>query len=88
MVGLLSELSAQELVVLLFPQLILEGLVSLGHQGLDLVPLGLDVGAGEVGVRVDGGSGHVVLLGELLHLMDQGDDRLELLVGFPKGGLN
>ena len=43
LVGLVGELSSEGLVVLLLAELVLEGLVSLGHQGLDLTPLGLDV---------------------------------------------
>jgi hypothetical protein len=37
--------------------------------------------ASQVGVGVEGGSGHVELSGEVLDLVDQADDGLELLPG-------
>ncbi len=43
LVGLLGKLPPESLVVLLLLELVLEGLVALGHQGLHLVPLGLHV---------------------------------------------
>lgn len=43
LVGLVGELSSECFVVLLLAELILEGLVTLGNQGLHLTPLGLDV---------------------------------------------
>ena len=41
----------------------------------------------EVGVWVDGGAGHVELLGEVFDLLDEGHDGLELLVGLAERGL-
>jgi hypothetical protein len=43
LIGLVGELSSECLVVLLLAEFILEGLVTLGNQGLDLTPLGFDV---------------------------------------------
>jgi hypothetical protein len=43
LIGLVSELSSECLVVLLLAEFILEGLVTLGNQGLDLTPLRFDV---------------------------------------------
>merc|ERR1719447_927075 len=87
LVRLFGELPPQGLVVLLLFQLVLQGLVPLGHQGLHLIPFALHILTGQVGVGVDGGAGHVVLLGELLSVMDEGDDGSELLVCLPEGGL-
>ena len=44
-------------------------------------------GSGEVGVGVDVGSGNVVLLGKAFHLVNEGNDGLEFLVGLAQGGL-
>ena len=41
----------------------------------------------QIRVRVDGGSGHVVLPGKVLHVLDEGHDGLELFVGFSQCGL-
>ena len=41
----------------------------------------------EVGVWVDGGAGHVELLGKVLDLLDERHDGLELLVGLAQRGL-
>ena len=41
----------------------------------------------QIRVRVDGGSGHVVLPGKVLHVLDECDDGLELLVGLAQGRL-
>ena len=87
LVRLLSELPPESLIVLLLLKLVLQGLVPLGHQGLHLVPLALHVLAGQVSVGVDGGSWNVVLLGEVLAVLDEGDDGGELLVGLAKGRL-
>ena len=40
----------------------------------------------KVGVWVDGGAGHVVLLGKALALVDESDDGVELLVSLAQGG--
>merc|ERR1719420_1903970 len=87
LVGLLGKGSSQSLVVLLLPQFVLESLVSLWHQGLDLIPLGLDILPSQVGVGVDGGAGNVVLLGEGFTLVDESDDGGELFVSLSQSGL-
>ena len=43
LVRLLGELPPEGLVVLLLLELVLQGVVPLGHQGLHLVPLALNV---------------------------------------------
>ena len=43
LVGLLGELPPKGLVVLLLLELVLQGVVPLGHQGLHLVPLALHI---------------------------------------------
>merc|ERR1719186_2238023 len=87
LVRLLSELPPQGLVVLLLLQLVLQGLVPLGNQGLHLIPLALNILAGQVGVWVDGGAGHVVLLSKLLAVVDKGDNGSELFVRLTESGL-
>merc|ERR1712018_1119381 len=82
-----SELPPQGLVVLLLLQLVLQGLVPLRDESLHLIPLALNVLAGQVSVWIDGGAGDVILLGKLLTVVDEGDDRGELLVRLTKGGL-
>ena len=57
--------------------LVLQGLVPLGHQGLDFVPLRVDVGSGQVGIRVESGSGDAELLGDGFALADQSHDGLK-----------
>merc|ERR1719447_1734311 len=87
LVGLLSELPPQGLVVLLLLRLVLQGLVPLRDESLHLIPLALNILAGQVSVWVDGGAGDVILLGKLLTVVDEGDDRGEFLVRLTKGGL-
>jgi hypothetical protein len=41
----------------------------------------------QVGVGVESGAGHVELSGKVFDFVDEADDRLELLVGLRKGGL-
>lgn len=43
LIRLVGKLATEGLIVLLFPQLVLKGLITLWHKGLDLAPLGLDV---------------------------------------------
>ena len=74
LVGLLGKLPSKGLVVLLLFQLVLQGLVSLRHQVLQLVPLRLNVVSCQVGVRVDCGARNIVLFGEVLTVVDKCDD--------------
>ena len=74
LVGLLGKLPSEGLVVLLLLQLVLQDLVSLLHQVIHLVPLGLNFVSCQVGVRVDGGARNVVLFGEALTVFDKCDD--------------